>query len=86
VRAQLSYHAQQRNLDLDIVVQGGTLASPVLCMGDPLRTRLAVTLELRDATRRPIHVGQVEDWYCLTDRQGNVHTLLPAGSPTYGTP
>lgn len=55
-------------------------------MGEPPTTRLAIELELRDATHRPLSLAQVQDWLCVMNRDGNVTALRPAGAPTFGTP
>jgi hypothetical protein len=86
IRADLKYNAKRRDLNLDVSVDGGKVVRPVLCMGEPPTTRLAIELELRDATHRALLLAQVEDWLCVMDRDGNVTALRPAGMPTFGTP
>jgi hypothetical protein len=86
IRVDLKYNAKRRGLKVDVSIDGGTLVSPNLCMGEPPTTRLAIELELRDATHRPLSLAQVEDWLCEMDRHGNVTALRPAGAPTFGTP
>lgn len=86
IRADVKYNAKRRDLKLDVSIEGGTLVSPTLCMGEPTTTRLAIALELRDAAHRPLSLAQAQDWLCVMDRDGNVAALRPAGTPTFGGP
>jgi hypothetical protein len=86
VRVDAKFNVKKRDLNLDVSIDGGTLVSPGLCMGEPPTTRLALALELRDAAHPPLSLAQVQDWLCVMDRNGNVTALRPAGAPTFGGP
>jgi len=82
LRLELKTKPKQNEVALDVDVDEIVLDSPQLCMGDPQTTRLHLELELKSASSAtPLTLAQVQDWECVTRRDGTLRQLRPAGNP-----
>ena len=69
----------------DLTVDSASIADPQLCVGTPPTTaRLHVLLQVSGGgLPQPVNFEQVEDWECVTDAQGTLRMLRPAGTPAW---
>jgi hypothetical protein len=86
IRADVKYNAKRRDLNLDVSIDGATLVSPNLCMGDPQTTapRVRTRPSRRRAPTAIAHAGR--GVVVRHGPHGNVTGLRPAGAPTFGGP
>lgn len=82
IRLELKAEPTQDELGVDLDVEQLVVANPQLCMGDPPSTRLHLEVELKVAgSATPLTLAQVQDWECVSRRDGALRQLKPAGNP-----
>jgi hypothetical protein len=75
-----------RAVNFDMTIDGVSMIDPELCVGTPPATaRLHVLVQLSGGgLPQPATFAQVADWECVTDAQGTLRMLRPAGHPAWG--
>ena len=74
-----------RAVNFDISIEGALMIDPELCVGTlPAKARLHVLVQLSGGgLSQPATFAQVADWECVTDAQGALRMLRPAGHPAW---